>query len=490
MLPACWKCRKKQIHCPGYKQSANIRWSMPLTTQDLVDGNSRWSTTSPAKQLESEPRRSQSKELILGSAAQKPDDVVGVNTATSTSATSSGLNFLSTSLCSEAVIISPGARRLLDYYCNALSAKLPWVDHTDNPWRTVIVPAALRSSYLLNTILTMVSEDFAWTLSGHTSATVYRREAEKYHTRALRLLSLQLASDGARKNPRTLCSEETIHVLATVLLLCNLEMRKPESNTWRVHLKAAQTLTQSCFSTDVGSASGMARFLMLKCASLSVFACMSNFMDGEYGWLDYISASDNSEFIPFLRVLKAIALKNREHRSASTLPRDSPAFCRADCGTLREDLMQAQRKTSDWISSMAYISASMQHDLEQVGNMFRLAGLIYGHQALQLSCCSQECELSGLQIMDNCRAFHQLPLFSQNVLWPLFIAGTMFRGRIELQKRLEAEIHGVARLSGHRNVLSALKFLTCFWGCQPGNGDSWIDFAVDWTEQRSEFIVI
>lgn len=148
---------------------------------------------------------------------------------------------------------------------------------------------------------------------------------------------------------------------------------------------------------------------------------MSNFMDGEDDLLDYISDDDDSEFIPFLRVLKAITLKNREHWSASTLPSDSPVRPSSGYATLREDLMQTQRRTSSWISSMTNISASTQRDLEQAGNMFRLAGLIYGDQALQFSCCAQECELSGLQIINNCRAFPQLSLFSQNILWPLSI---------------------------------------------------------------------
>lgn len=225
---------------------------MPLTPQSLVDEKSPWSETSPAKQLESEANRSQSKASTHGSAAQKPGETIGVNGPISISGTGSGLNLLSPSPSSEAAIISPDARRLLDYYCNALSAKLPWVDNTDNPWRTIIIPAALRSSFLLNTILTMVSEDFAWTFSGHPSAAVYEREAQEYHTRALGLLSLQLALDGANKNTRTHCSEDTIHVLATVFLLCNLEMRKPDSNIWRVHLKSCSYVDPIMFLHEYG----------------------------------------------------------------------------------------------------------------------------------------------------------------------------------------------------------------------------------------------
>jgi hypothetical protein len=489
-MPACWKCKKKGTHCPGYRKSTDIRWTMPLTPEVPADVNLLGSGLESAKHPGSEVGRGLSTRPTIVSVSQQPEEAISISAAAPVPGPWSGLNFLSITPGIEAVIKSPDALRLLDYYCNALSVRLPWVDHVDNPWRTIIVPAALRSSFLLNTILTMVTEDFARTSSGHPSAAVFKIQAEKYQTRALELLSRQLALDVASKNARKLHSEETIHVLAAVLLLCSLEMRKTHSNIWRVHLKAAHTLIRSCFSTNMDSASGMARFLVLKCASLSVFASMSNFSNNQDDLLDYVSSSDEAEFIPFLRVLQSITFKSRQHRTPPFLSSASPTCSWAGCATLREDLMQARRKTSCWVLSIAQIPSSMRHDLEQVGIMFHLAGLVYGHQALQFNCCSRECEIWGLKIIDNCRAFHQLSLFSQDILWPLFIAGTTVRGRRELQQRLETEIHDVATLSGHWNALSALAFLKQFWKCQTGSRCSWIDFAVDWTEQRREFLVI
>ncbi|KIX95192.1 uncharacterized protein Z520_09108 [Fonsecaea multimorphosa CBS 102226] len=484
-MPSCWKCKKKEMKCPGYRPSANFNWTMPLTPKTLLNRKDMRSGAIPAKdqQPKKETRRGQSKGARPESAAREFGEVTSVIPW-------SGPSYLSTSPGAGSVIKSRDARRLLDYYCNALSVKLPWVDLKDNPWRTTIVPAALNSDFLLNTILSMATEEFVWATSGQLSAAVLKQQAKSYQTRALELLSHQLALDIAHENARVLHSEKTIQILATVLLLCNLEMRKPDSSIWRVHLKAAHTLIRSCSFTEGDPASGMARFLITKCASLSVFGCMSNFRDGSDDLMEYVSISDGSEFLPFLRILQRITLKNRRQKTVAALPPADPACSREGCVTLRGDLIQALQETSSWVSSMAHVSASMRHDLEQVGHMFYLAGLIYGHQALQFSCCSRECEIWGSQIIDDCGAFHQLPLFSQDILWPLFIAGTTFGSRNELQEILTTKIQGVATHSGHRNALPALSFLKQFWACQTRSRDSWISFAADWTQNGGDFVII
>lgn len=438
----------------------------------------------------SDAGRREPKEKLRRPASQQPEELISIIANDPIFGSWPGLSCLSLSTSTESVIESRDTRRLLDHYCDALSVKLPWVDREDNPWRTIVVPAALRSGLLLNAVLCMATEDLAWAASGRAHALQFQQEAERYQTRALQLLSRQLELVIASEDNRALHSEETIQLLAAVLLLCNLEMRKPESSIWKVHLKAAHTLIQSCFFTNVDSISGMARFLILKCSSLTAFACMSNFEENPGDLMDYASSSDDSEFIPILRILQRITLKNRQRRGVSTLSPTGPTYSSEGCAKLREDLIHARRKTSGWVSRMAHVSASVRADLEQVGEMFNLAGLIYGHQALEFSCCVSELESWGLQIIDHCGLFHQLPLFSQDVLWPLFIAGTTFGGCNMLQEVLATKIQDVAALSGHRNALSALAFLQQFWASQAIGRDNWINLAADWTQRGSDFIII
>ncbi|OAL34940.1 hypothetical protein AYO20_05901 [Fonsecaea nubica] len=476
-MPSCWKCRKKELKCPGYRPSTNFNWTKPLTPKTSLN-------RSKGQQPMTETDCGQSN-------GTTPESVTLEFGTVSSAIPWSGSPYLLASPGAVPVFKSQHARYLLDYYCNSVSMKLPWVDLEDNPWRTTVVSAALNSDFLLNTILSMATEDVAWATSEQILAAELKQQAERYRTRALGLLSQQLALDIASQNVRTLHSEKTVQVLATVLLLCNWDMRKPDSSIWRLHLKAAHTLIQSCSFTETDPAAGMASFLVTKCASLSVFGCMSNFRGGSDHPLDYVSSSDGSEFLPFLRILQKITLQNRrQKKTVAALQFADPEYSREGCVALTKDLLQARQETSRWVSGKANISASMRHDLEQVGHMYYLAGLIYGHQALQFSCCSRECEVWGSQITDGCDAFHQLPLFSQDILWPLFIAGTTFGNRAELQAILATKIQGVTTHSGHRNALPAPGLLKQFWTWQTGRRDSWIDFAAEWTQKCGDFVII
>jgi len=112
--------------------------------------------------------------------------------------------------------------------------------------------------------------------------------------------------------------------------------------------------------------------------------------------------------------------------------------------------------------------------------MYFHASLIYSYQALaDPRTCQALIKQSRDAILTN---LHSLSgtgneLFAQNLVWPLFIAGTELQGNRANQKLIERHLTNVMRISRTLDRDRVLSFLQDWWTLPGGECVSWIQLA-------------
>ena len=105
-------------------------------------------------------------------------------------------------------------------------------------------------------------------------------------------------------------------------------------------------------------------------------------------------------------------------------------------------------------------------------------------------CCDTSIKIWRDKIIHSWRSIKAIGIYSQDLLWPLFIAATEACDCRDLQTALAADINEVIKLSGHWNGLGVLKFLQRLWQKWPDDLVDWIDYAGEWTQQGSGLFII
>lgn len=390
-------------------------------------------------------------------------------------------------------ISEAGERYLLHHYTDVVTAKLPWIDHPKNPWRTVIIPLAMQSRSLLFALLSMAAKDLALAYSKATGPNDFLEQSERYRDCALRLMATHFA-DEREANVRCGQNMDTLTpALATTLILCNLEMRSQSSKAWQIHLHASRTLLVS-HSTARSVEHHRTRanaFLVEKLFSLHVFSLMSNFDSQQEDLIDILPIQYDSVFVDFLRIMQNITEMERHQRQSRQDGTVKPSKSISEqCLGLYYNLNCARENTLKGSAALNLGSEELRQDLGMVVEMFFYANLIYGHRALLGHCCSDEIEVWRDGIINGWQSLKDVESFSQDLFWPLFIAGTEMHGDVDLQSSFETSINRVLELSGHQNGLEALKFLKRYWKWRAQDARNWIDFALHWKEQGNEFLII
>jgi hypothetical protein len=85
------------------------------------------------------------------------------------------------------------------------------------------------------------------------------------------------------------------------------------------------------------------------------------------------------------------------------------------------------------------------------------------------------------------------PTFAQDLVWPLFIAGTEATQKDE-QEMVTAKLQQAMSETGFSNCQHALEFLNAFWERKNCDDEheikfDWIAFAREWTGQGKTFLV-
>jgi hypothetical protein len=278
-----------------------------------------------------------------------------------------------------------------------------------------------------------------------------------------------------------------------------------DSSIWQVHLNAARIVMVSSKGTiSVPSAEDSTSvFLQQELFIANTFASTTNFLNytlnGDIKLKTAIS-KPGSIFIEFLKLIQMIT--NLE-RQAITNPKVLVDSGISPSG-LRKLFEQARSRTLA-MDNQFRVSGSHDHlHLGRTVDCFYHAGLIYSYRALLKD------ELLDMELLNEkqiqiatsrFKLFHALgfaepnkPTFAQDLVWPLFIAGT--EAELSDEKTMvSAKLQQAMSETGFSNCEHALEFLNAFWqdrdhsSKRQMNELDWIAFAREWTGEGKTFLV-
>ncbi|KAK0119258.1 hypothetical protein ONS96_012317 [Cadophora gregata f. sp. sojae] len=386
---------------------------------------------------------------------------------------------------------------------------MAWVDTPENQWRSTMISLALQSTPLLLSVLAFAAEHlFSVTFSNCSALKEdLKRRAHDYRDLALGLLasdmrSTSIAPESLKHIKDEFCRKDIVNsILASMLMLCNMETIRPDSRLWRLHLEAARTVASTQTTTGFLFKDETSRFLAEQLFVFDAFACTTSF-DEIYDQ-ELLTEDNSSVFTEFLRLIKWVTSLERQI-AAGGLPS-------SDCQTSTTELCHLFERARDLtLASCSQTVFNTPAEREQflgVIDSFHHAGLLYSYRCLSIPDSQDEIIQSRLalfQRLDLVQSDH--PAFAQNTFWPLFIAGTEAQSDKGTRILVEQKLNQAMRRTGFSNCEVALQFLRTLWSARDGghslssnqmyNGKAdigseinWIQYARHWTSCGKQFLV-
>ncbi|KAE8371738.1 fungal-specific transcription factor domain-containing protein [Aspergillus bertholletiae] len=438
-LPGCRKCSRRNYECPGY--GLILRWKPGLSSRGRLAGR---------------------------------DVPVDDNSSDRTSLTRQNDGMALTPVdhgpSSPFDILSC---QLLHHFDQHIATKLAWVDGPENPWRHIILPLSHASPIVRYSLLAMSSEDLThkYTID---RPYFHRLKASSlyYRDKVLSLLPQHL--DRLLKAPVSFdCANQARFVLATVLLLYNLELLAAKTTQWRLHIHGARAIIQwKLHAIGLHRPPDVAdNFLRYEYYFTAVFNGLTTF-DAAYDVIDDIPINDKiAVFGDFVRIMHSVTRAERIKFSGNSLIRV----------TRVEDIVgeieTARGRALQLNQTMRFHSPDARDDFEHLTHMYYHASLIYSHRVLSDSTGSHDLiRESRDAILDHLSHLMERAYFAHDLVWPLFVCGTECRGCPDHQDTIERALLGVIRLSGSLDRRRVLSFLRMFWHLDC------VDRAVSWIE--------
>ncbi|KAH8803337.1 fungal-specific transcription factor domain-containing protein, partial [Xylogone sp. PMI_703] len=502
--PSCRKCISRKLTCPGYGIILNWEWgvasrgkfarkSAPLlhpadTSYIQVDENRTSPISSPAHGEHEgntiNPPSSNQPGPLYFQINSVPDSV-------------------------SAILQDSISCRLFHHYGQTIAASMAWIDGPDNAWRTIIMPLALQSPALLISVLAFAAEHLSALLPENAAlrGTLAHRVG-KYRDLALILVTSIMRSVTAMSESETMAmtgvkydSHLVNSVLASMLVLCNMETVRPGSRLWRVHLDAARTVVG--LRTNIPADKDKTfDFLVEQFFVADAFACTTSFVQTEDQ--DIMRDNSSSVFIEFLKLLRHVTLLERRATSQRPPKLDAEVSSSILCNMFE----RARDRTVMLSSNGPFATPVEREQFLSIINSFHHAGLLYSYRCLSYLGVEEEISKSRRELfrsLDFIQADH--PAFAQNIIWPLFIAGTEALGIDGTQALVERKLQQAMRRTGFSGCEEALIFLRAFWTAKEGGQSNlsdikyrdsqdepygqlnWIQCARYWTTHENQFLV-
>lgn len=458
-LPGCNKCAKRSLECPGY--GVAVRWVQGVASRGKLQGKSI--------PLRDAPAATSSLPHGLNSVLSSIEDVqhqVAVPLSPSNPC------LLDTQ--------TPHAPQLLQYFMERVARRLAWIDGPENPWRHVVVPLFEGSETVLSSVLALTAHDMASQYpSGDFWCDKFQRISKSYQNKALGLLACEIS---ILRTPPDLRSTTNIStpVLASAIILCNAELLAAQEAGWRVHLQAAQEVIRT--ETDrlllQKPADRIEEFFLQEFYATSVWAHLTTFHDIDEIVQTPLTGSRDAVFTDLIRIIHQITQAERIKARAELLQLPPPDLI--PCVDIHIQLELARRSAVCLGQSIQFWSDNDRRAFEHLVWMYFHASLIYSYQALaDHRTCQTLIKQSRDAILTNLHSLSRTgnELFAQNLVWPLFIAGTEFQENRASQKLIERHLTNVMRISRTLDRNRVLSFLKDWWTLPDGQCISWIELA-------------
>lgn len=373
---------------------------------------------------------------------------------------------------------SPHVSQLLAWFKERVAHRLAWIDGPQNPWRQIILPLAESSDTVMSSVLA---------LAAHDLASQYPREdpwfvkftdiSNAFQNKALSLLAQELSTLTA--SPSLSSRTDASLTLASVIIICNNELLNLASARWRIHLQAARELilvntNQTPLHHQLLR---IQEFLLQEFFSTTVWTHLTTFDDENEPTNNIPQAPTSTEdaaVADFIRIIHHITrLERLKTRSTSPLP-DS---------TIEDTIAQiesARLKSLRISGTVTFWSDANRRDFELVVWMFYHANLIYISQAFpELRGSRVDVRSSRDQILTHVRHLSETRngMFAQDLVWPLFVAGTELRGDRPSQRFVQSAFRDVMRISRTLDRARVVAFLETWWDYEGPALESWIQLA-------------
>jgi hypothetical protein len=365
------------------------------------------------------------------------------------------------------------------YYARVVP-RLTWIDFPKNPWRNTILKIAQRSTCLRLAVGSLVAAYMSSTSNCATGQAQKLLDIQKWlHNASLQALNnrmrLEQHNDISWPANTTFGSEYT-EILTCMLVLCYSEAFIPGSTVWGVHLRACRIIIDYNIR-EAQSWNSFQKFLHKEVMDLeklnNIF--ISNLEPSIMIGLPFRSVFDGS-FWAFTTLMQEINAVEKERHNTLQEQIQVPKM---DMTIWHARAEQAYYKVLTDAGSLPIQQDLVQSDFEAILRVHYHTCLIYSYQAF--TPCSDvqaiiEPFLNSLIYDIQSMLSGPTRRFSQDLFFPLFIAGTGCCGDLQRQSLIRRLFIEALYTTNFFFDHTALKFLHFFWAATN------VDKAVNWMQ--------
>ncbi|KAG5777796.1 hypothetical protein H9Q73_008548 [Fusarium xylarioides] len=380
---------------------------------------------------------------------------------------------------------------LFQHFNHQVASKLAWLDGPKNPWRTLVLPLAQRSSCLRLSTLGLAAAHMSVVSPRYKAALVqihrHLRDATLYHLN--RQMESELKSEVARCDKNTQVSA-LVEIILTMISLCYAEMFIPNSTGWRLHLTGVRSGFER-YDLANPHEKVISQFFVEELDYLEAFGSISSFTSSlrRHKPISQHATSDDY-FKEFTEALYDITVTERSRNKAF---RAGKILVDTDMTLWQDKLTRSYDSVYARIDSTPSQDITLQIGLKSVLKAQYYACLVYSYQALASDLKKTvaipplvDCLYNEIIFMTSCPT----ESVSHNISFPLFILGTASQLYTENQVVIERLFTENIAATGFSCNSAVLQFLRDFWNATAaGSAQNWIQYARDNEERISPFIV-
>lgn len=394
--------------------------------------------------------------------------------------------------------------RLVLHFLTHVTPRLQWVDH-ENPWRHLLFPLSRTSPALQLAIMSQSAAHLSviqTTTTEHADA--FRRIYQSLLRETLRLMTGQIRRQLANTDSESMESagkstnaSRNTEMLATMFVLCHLEMLFPDSQAWNVHLRAFRIAADRDHLSRNRSATVDPLILFLKQSVANIHGAFK------------FPSTEEAEKPPSLQTPVEQQTFGDKIWAFTTIVREvsdleREIYQQRQGGSYAVEIdMAPWRSRLDLAHMMALSStSSLWAGVSATRNVFckvvsshHYAGLIYSYQALRtLDYAANPALVSAFEkLIQELQAVKTSAVrdFDQDLFWPLFIAGTECRANEAHQKLVHETFWQLLTSTGLWCNSKALRFLKLFWSDTAATQTqiNWIQHARNVEPEFGSFLV-
>lgn len=476
-LPQCQKCDVRGFTCPGFP-SIILRWDQGIASRGkftgcklpLLDEHK-----SPKKQGNNHARPLGHQTWISTISPSPVDD------------TELARHHISTSIC----------ELLLRHFISNVAPRLTWFDSPQNPWRSLILPLAKKSTCFRQSIMCLSSAHITAVSDRIDHSSAISQTNRQIREGTLHSLTQKMQSHMLETSYPCIGNASAfsmVEMLASMLALCYSEILIPNSKEWGLHLQACRVVIERHgLQTDAAQKQSIfIHFLvkevsdLLACGNFSIFS-----RHAEYATAPYRLNISDTQSWGFLNLIDEITVIERLRYDHFVRNRSPPPV---NMNHWYAKLDEAYEKAIHMLDLLPSCGKSQHQYSSAIVKAHYYAVSIYCYQALKpcghSNIESRKPSIENLLETIKCATLEPQSAFAHDVFFPLFIAGTECQSDKARQQQIEKFFQESIFASGFWCNDAARRFLREFWESSSESGSvNWISFARKNEHEIGSFVV-